>query len=160
MTLKPAQRRGFRLDPSAKPAEQSRAVIVPAINGAEFTNPGASRGLYQYERVAFILVARDHFRLPEAGDYIVADFEVFPDRISQADRLSALVDSSPRMTGSLSKTPTLRSCSRRQASTAWQSNRTFFTGSRSCPRRWSSLSRCDLRHGLVKRVVGAVKPSA
>lgn len=49
--------------------------------------------LDQYKTVAFILVARDHFSWPDAENSIVADYEVFKERVNQSGSLSGLIDS-------------------------------------------------------------------
>ena len=52
-----------------------------------------TRRLDQYAQVAFIVVARDHFAWPDVRDYIVADYEVFKQRVSEAGSLSGFIDS-------------------------------------------------------------------
>lgn len=51
------------------------------------------RRLDQYTQVAFVLVARDYFSWPDVDDSIVADYEVFKERVSQASSLAGLIHS-------------------------------------------------------------------
>jgi hypothetical protein len=46
----------------------------------------------EYAQVAFVLVARDHFSWPDTDDFIVSDYEVFKQRVNNAQSLSELID--------------------------------------------------------------------
>ena len=49
------------------------------------------RRLDEYAQVAFVLVARDHFLLPDPTNFIVVDYDVFKETISRSCSLSELI---------------------------------------------------------------------
>jgi hypothetical protein len=62
-------------------------------------NPGflSRRGklkspLNEYQHVSFAFVARDYFLWPESDDFIMADYEIFKNAVSQITDLAEVID--------------------------------------------------------------------